>query len=1318
MLNKGIPIKNVPASLGGLSTQAVPVISTNTTTANTNKALVSSPVVNTGNNAPRTTVNNTAITLPNINAKYVATATELVQKNISNIILKIPEIKLKLNQEYPEDVLDVSEKKYNNGQFIPVEKNGISTQRPEVISVIDFQPVWKGMVRNGMENDIDGLSPVGKLVDMQFNAQWLRFDTLKNIITEISRNDTADIKRIFTNLRQKYQTEINSAKQTLQQYADFYNAAEQAKRSLDIRDINRSSFTQGSLPLSDFFENRMQFDANEFATYSNTKILMQLLVDFKAICEGYSYNLLDLTDNDRINDKSPVNIDTTYTQQNGFTFSIEQIRSRANPINAMDTNFFNGFLNSLPGSSDERIRLLITILSKELRVSKALGTQSNQSLLQNVFQSTNIGNPFDNIIGVVGKDIFTQPLGGNSLASSLIRPLEQNSFVLPFEKKYIDSEDGNKTYIPGTSYFVDTVFEIQGNNFNTTPFANFANDFTRKIQDTRNIIEKLLGLGERDNPLWPEKIIDSIYQSYIGAIDQITTTQISQQEFGFLNRNQAIVQALFSLANEDNKLKLLLFQFILLAGMAQNNSQNRMVIFETLAKELKSISSFPSINIKKSQNPNLMSGIGVLRPYIAGLADVISQRVMELTSPTNKTKVFNNKTTPREEIKLIANNQSSVVDRFSVETLSTGEMVINVSYDDIHKTLLDTVLGNVSSTNLLMETVNISNKLSNLASNNGINSFLIDDNSGRTRLNFVSTSSQILLVFEIFASMVAKYNVSIFNKSSIPETTFIKVNVRHNDFIYQSAKNIVSNTAAAETYSVVRPVGAYQPPTAYTPAFNTAQAKSRTAIVNTQISTPVVKNNTLSNFKTLEEKKLVDQNISSNLLSNSNVNSNVNITNLTFDNGMNLLKNSLLINKNKVKEETNIVRNILDILRVFEHKVRNGNNRFILDFTTEKLRLFLQNNTRENLTLINNPAQIRLAKNFIENLEEKQINLAEKYKLDNSGFNGVNVDVIPQDTLLLLYSLLSEPLFIKSNPADVRTKIITVGVPNGFSKQLSDRVLQAAITENTFKEKQFDVIAINVYKRDVRFDDIVFKPKTFLFDLSLFASLDYSYLQTRENEIYSRILQRVRVKDLETMTNNKIYRTVENIVEDDKYDFLTTEQKRSLIDNHTRSNVMSLYANMTTGMNISEETFCVDNSIEEVDSDITNLIFGYLRNILRKNIPNQDISTLLQNPAVDDETKDTLRLLSFGNTTFDARYLKTKILSRKLFDRVFHIPISTEDFEIDFDLTNQTKAGKIALSQNYVQENIITVDGVSYMRPRDINETTFEDYFITITNDI
>jgi hypothetical protein len=73
-----------------------------------------------------------------------------------------------------------------------------------------------------------------------------------------------------------------------------------------------------------------------------------------------------------------------------------------------------------------------------------------------------------------------------------------------------------------------------------------------------------------------------------------------------------------------------------------------------------------------------------------------------------------------------------------------------------------------------------------------------------------------------------------------------------------------------------------------------------------------------------------------------------------------------------------------------------------------------------------------------------------------------------------------------------------------------------------------------------------------------------------------------------------------------------------------------------------------------------------------------------------------------------------EMLSPKLFERVFTIPVNIDNFEIDFAKTTAKEGGRQLMEKKFFAEKIIVDNGVYKMRPRSSKDVIFEDYFVTI----
>lgn len=1252
-------------------------------------------------------------------------------KFISPSIKFIPKIK-----KYEQDSLRISQYRIQNNKFEAVEKNGISVFRPEIISMMNFSPI-DGNSRLGSRAQNEGAE---QLIKAHFQAIEIRATTIQRLMADIRTKNEYKIQ--LDNIKNKFANGLSTTEITLSYFSDLIDKISIIQTSFDPKEISQYSFdTVNFLSLRDFYERKMQYPKNRFANFSDTKIINQLISDFRNILEGYSLALFDLVDPDRKNDVSPIKIDKSYTQTNGFSFSLASVRSTASPRMAFKSDFFNQFINSLPSNSDDRIKLLVHFLSKELRVSKAMGNNDLAATLRTKYSQNDSGNPFDNIVGEVGDTIFNLPRGQNSLASLTIFSLDANNLVLPFESVYVDSEDERKVYVPGSTYFVDSILTVTNNGFNTQPYVSYVNNFNNVVSDAKNTIEALLDL-KQNSSLSPTNVYDIFLNSITEAIAGLTSASTSASG---INRSQALCVAVFELANSDSMLKNMLFEYLLLLGLASISSLDQKKIFMQLANEVGRIQNFNFAKATTREQPILNGGIGVIRPYIENVAEQIEDRIFTLLN-TNLSPLFDRaavRSFPSLLPTTISNTTSGPIRTLSpssvgLQNFGLSKIAVNIgeegyqitfSKGEIKDTLLNTITTTgISSTNLCKEFIDIAVKLDQLASVSSNQTYLLQDGSGRTRQNYFSTSTILLFIFEILSSFVNQYTFAIFSKGITNTAGSVIVNTSMMDSVYKIIKDIVSakqlfSIGKEKIINTTRLTGPFS-------LFNLDAAKE--SIVTSE-------NSTKQSQKTARDLPAIySPNISSiTTIPNANIQTIINspafgfgnaIKNIPFNfstikdiiRSVNIKKNLLAI-RTKLNDEDKIIKNILHIFSVINKKLITSKEEVIKTFTVDSLNNFLSSTGTSlgDISIVKNPTQVRLSSWIYDIYDNKMSNVGENDTTDE-GVGFIFTDRIPIVNLNAMFSMLREGNFLSKAGADYRVKILTVGIPAGFSKMLSDRISKTSISETNFKNKQFDVISINVYKRDARFDDIVFKPQKFLFDLSLFTaknfipdSLNYTSLK------FSDVVLGAILRDYEFLKNKKDLK-LDTIRRDPKYAFLTNQQKYELFQNHIRSELLKLYIKLMAGIEISEEIFTATtyDKTKTQNEEVYNLILSYLRNVRRKQIPNQSISQILQNPNVDQETKDVLRLLSYGNLIFQPDFIRRRILEPKLFDRVFHLPLFVDDFEIDVEATKSTEAGKNAYVKNSIQNVLYERNGKVYLRQRNKNDTIFEDYFVVIESDL
>lgn len=1327
----GITTRGTPASLGSVSQQSVaqpgPTPSTAVMGPSARAATTSTPLITARTVSP-------LVISPSI-------AGSLTLPPTTRFVPPLITLKPK---SYDQDSLRVSQFTIENNQFKAVEKNGISIFRPEIISMMNFLPI-DGV---GKEGSFNKKETPDQLLKSQFQAIEIRGLTVQKLMADV--RSQREFRVQLDTIRNKFVSGLNTSRTALKYFGSLLDKIDVVKTSLDPKQIPNSAYdTANYLPLPDFFERKMQYSKAKFGNFSDTKVINQLISDLKSMLEGYSLSLFDLVDPDRNSDVSPITIDKTYTQTNGFTFTPSSVRSETVARNAFKSDFFNQFLNSLPSNPDDRIKLLVHFLSKELRVSKEMGKPQVATILAQKYQQPDNSNPFDNVVGVVGDTIFNQPLGPNSLASLSLISLNENNLVLPFESIYVDSEDERKVFVPGSTYFVDSILTTnKTTGFNVQPFISFVNDFNDTTSDAKNIIQTLLEL-DQDSSLSPS----SVYDIFLSAVAESTSGLISSSG---INKSQAMATAVFKLANSDTLLKNMLFEYCLLLGMSSVSNVDQKNIFEKLNIELGDVHNLQFISkstLGSSGGPSI--GQAYLRPFIEEIAGKIENQVFSLVSTLNPSLLSKDfaKSIPSLTATSLSSNisgQTRTLSSVGVNTgiIATNKITINFPNGYVYSfrrgEIKESLLNNVtsvgpSSTNFCKEFVDIAVKLDQNASISSNPVYLLSDGSGRTRQNYYSTSTLLLFVFEAISSFVSRYTFANFNKGNSLIESGVTINTELSEGIYNTIKDVLS-TRAIQMFDKIsienKPSGlTVQNQITSNPGFRApfslfnvdlSKQTVRTPNVSSPTTNPSILPSVFSPSTQIVAKNAVLPNITSIIntpafgFGRVFSNTTPNITSIRLSLEIIDFKKTIVSNRTKLADEDKTIKNILHILSIVNKRLVAAKEVVIHTFTKASIDTFLGSTNLPfvSLDLLRNPSQIMVSDWLLDYYHD---NLSDATRDDTPTDTGFLItDRIPLVNMNAMFSLLKQAKFAHKNQADFNTKILTVGIPAGFSQNLSDRVERSAINEINFKDKQFDVVSVNVYKRDARYDDLVFKPQKFIFDLSMFPIKNFLPASLNSRTIsFEDVIRNAVLRDYESLDHKKNVK-LQDVLGNVKYSFLSSDQKKNMFENHIISELLELYIYLISGIEMNEEIFSGNEFTRSdlQDKSVLSLVIAYLKTVKGKDIPNQPISDLLSNPNLDQETKDTLRLLSYGNLIFQGDFIKSKILDPKLFDRVFHVPVNVDQFEIDVEATLSTEAGKKAYRKNSTQNMIYDVGGKKYLLPRSRNDLIFEDHFIVVETNL
>ena len=1401
--------KTSTAKLGGLSTQAIPIES-NATAANAiTLTNLSEPLNGSGVGSINTEKNKaTQQLLPVVSLDTISSAKpiksvslEVIPKgiptglgsgipNVANVGSGISNINTKnLVSNFPTrtargsmvsiskdaipsvrrilppqpDSLRISELSIENENFENTNMGGMSAFRPEILGLINFNPIfWP-------ENKSE-FTEAGQMISVNFQNHFLRNSTIDSVFQKIKTSNNPQLLKNFNTLVDKNTNSFVESESVIRLLANNHELIGQIKDAFEIKGINTKSFKTNKFDnFKDFFERKMQYSNDSFNSFSDTKILMQMLFDLRSSLEGYSLSLLNLEDSDRKNDYNPILLDKTYTKTNNFSFSIDSIKSTGiNGRLATDSAEFTQFLNSLPSEPNSRLRLLIHLLNKELRVSKGLSKVSVRNTLANYYSGGQDGNPFDNIIGQLGGDIFEDVSGTNSLAS-LLQLKQQNFTVLPFETKTVD--DSQTTYVPGARFFGDSLLNLVNQKLNIQPFNNYNSVFSDVVSKAKTTINEIFDLDAKDSELKPDTFFLNLLQSIQDGLVSLSSNSNA------INGDQLVFSALLRLANKDIVLKQMLFQYFLLSGIASNNKFTKKKIFSKLIEDVRGqINRFSYVRVAVNENPDLNAGLQTLRPYLEKLAVDIENKVFQLINPMPGI--------PTEISPIIKNATATTNDRFSfgdglsklpfgatveknqkissginpgIQTKAINSTVPSSTKIENSKTLKSNIFdrGSIKNilinginatgtagTNLMKEFIDFADKMDKISSIQGNQlSYLLENNS--TRFNFVSVSYLLLFLFEIFSAFTNRFFVCDFVDTTDFTKLILSFDQTQNSIMFDYISELTQDKKIAEANPLaskyfkqtIEPNPTQTNKTSISPAFSSV---IKSATKNSQINPIGVLNQIVTNvfggvsantvqedaksagsIKTSNSLSVMLETIGSLKNSKSNVGIgsfgqkigsagavtksfqsqtvgvesiknaiqsglfpksgietfNVSNMDVLFIRKINSLKDNLNEIRAKVVEEDLFFQNILHIFEVIADRITLVNskvNSAISKLNSESIRLL------GTFKQTSSPSQLRVANWIYRTYKENSSNLGS--------FNSVY-----QDEFYALTSFLSNEFYNK-NLASNRVKLLVVGVPNGFSNKLIDRTTKNDITNTNFKDLDADLISVSVYRKNNVNDDIVYHPQKFIFDLSLFPK-EMNGIGVDPRMSFEKQLSKFNLLDFSDLSSFDGKQTdLSSILNNEKYNFLTAEDKKIMFQNHIASYLLQTYVYLLSGFSFSEEVFPIQAYSQLgptiLDSETELLIRNYFRFNTGVDYPGgKSIANVLTDSSISDDLKDDIQLLLYGSNYTRSALVKEKTLNAKKFDRVFIVPVNIDDFIVNTEETLQTSSGKrMYMKQSYQNE--------------------------------
>ncbi len=1201
-----------------------------------------------------------------------------------------------------------------------LSKIGIYNLRPEILSLIDFKPIYNGTTKN--------FNDVGEFINIVIAGRKIRFENIRNLFDSLFQIE--DARKSIELIGEEYISHIEDAEEQISLLTSLVQVVASIKNVLNIRiaDNVADRISDGEditvKSYRDILIDYYQFTDGGYNNFSNTKILGQFLSDIKDTLKQYSPLLFggDQSSSNSQNKMSPGfgfgqptdndvflnnlfaagesstqlvsrNADRTFGKYqtrnlditNGeFLFQIRLFEDQSIPL--VGPQYFK-FLELLPSSLDDRILLMTITLSKELRISKGLSNKNVDKILTDVGASANT-DPFDFIIGIPGESITDLPNADESLCS-LLRYERSGKVILPFETDYVEDQS-KRTYIPGTADIADYVLTAN-EPFNLSHFKQFRDKLNKRGKDCILAVRKLLDVGSSISKLSSTKL----YNEIIADI-----AEIANKAAGGLPRNNTrpfeplsnrwVELGLFRLADTNENVKHLIFQLIIVLGLIGKSSLTNQAasiddFYRVLGTEIKTWGDLPALRLSTALSSDLIS--------------FLESR----NAPTTLSQIFNK---PTSDVLSGYTVQYFIAQAIANEIKQNAPKILPVVNSGIieYNNFIATLVSN-SVIELLFKVVDFASSLHSRS----------DDylHSNKTKLSRIAPTSILAFSFELYLSIFNTFfgfvGESIYSKS-------------YND----NDNNILMSFEFAKfRHTVQSLIYGFYPPAVQTDRGLFADG-----------------NETINKMISLRSKFIIEERIVKEII--ERLDKTIENVDIVYDNALEFISS----NKSKLNDIIDSVDGKEKISLLSEGQIRlfrNAINEF---------------KKGSGLTILNKKETVINPDYYGHTAREnsRRARVAPPVRIVDKQFPiFVDSTVLSTDELKLIYDKLGENKY-RSGAAD-NLKIMSVGIPTGFIDKMNNLISLGDVRTSRINNKERDVISINVYRKSIDFEDLVFKPISYIFELSRFVSKSTINQAGTSQRSDSRPAQQGITYTIDYSKGEKADLTyLRAFLEDEKYSFLSDERKKQLLNNHLESYILEEYIKLLTGISTSELDYYISENImlgEVVDSDVEkfkDLLLLYIRGLTGQSLTleqlkasSPQITQLLnkiddfknkngfveqiQPPQLNGVSKSAAIALTedlfnfikiFNPNSFivGGKTQARKMMSPKIFDRIFNIAIDPDDFLIDVDKTNETTAGK-KMYKSLLTKGLIIPDRKNKgykIKERDVKKNIFtEQYFINIS---
>jgi hypothetical protein len=227
---------------------------------------------------------NTAQPAAGATARGAVLTVQFPEPEGSNPLPRLPDARLDLN---------VADNNYK-----PLDAAGFSEQRPELIAEFDFEPAFNDdMLKFTTIDEND--SPITELLSLQISARQLRAENIIRLLNElkVDKKTSSTIEELEKMLEQT-DSDIERETKFLNEIVQKISAAKKAftvkfneswiKSDINTRDVSLSNLE----PVKHTVIDLLRFSEDGYKSFTNTKILLQLIDDLRNILKSFSPQLI------------------------------------------------------------------------------------------------------------------------------------------------------------------------------------------------------------------------------------------------------------------------------------------------------------------------------------------------------------------------------------------------------------------------------------------------------------------------------------------------------------------------------------------------------------------------------------------------------------------------------------------------------------------------------------------------------------------------------------------------------------------------------------------------------------------------------------------------------------------------------------------------------------------------------------------------------------------------------------------------------------------------------------------------------------------